>query len=248
MTKIRYALCALLLVQSVAGAQERDARLRIDSSNTATRPGWFSRRDLLHVGGAAAGVGLISLLDEGAAKAIQRPSLHRSSFVRNSANAVQIAGDPGALAISVSLYVVGVASHRPGLADASLHATESIAVSGAITQLLKLSVGRERPNLSADQNAFAFHPAKGYKADFNSFPSGHTTAAFAAATAFSDELRRTHPQAARIASPALYSIATLVGVARMYNNRHWLSDVAAGALIGHFVAHRIESHAHYAAH
>ncbi|MEP6764015.1 MAG: phosphatase PAP2 family protein [Gemmatimonadaceae bacterium] len=234
----------MAVLQSSAGEQVRDARLRADTSTTTQRPAWFTRRDLLHIGVAAVGVGVVSLADERIARGIQGSTLRSNPGLQNTANFIQRFGDPGALVISASLYVVGTASHRPGLADASLHSTESIIASGAITQVLKLTVGRERPNLSHDENAFAFHPAHGYQTDFNSFPSGHTTAAFAAATAFSDELHRTHAGAAKVATPVLYGVATLVGASRMYNDRHWLSDVVGGALIGHFVARRIESHAH----
>jgi membrane-associated phospholipid phosphatase len=57
-------------------------------------------------------------------------------------------------------------------------------------------------------------------------PSGHTTIAFALATALSDDIKRTW------ASAGLYTLATGVGWARLNDNRHWLSDVAAGAALG----------------
>ncbi len=61
-----------------------------------------------------------------------------------------------------------------------------------------------------------------------SFPSGHTAEAFANA-----EILRIH---AGKKSPWLavggYLIAVTTGYLRMYNNRHWLSDVVAGAAVG----------------
>lgn len=62
----------------------------------------------------------------------------------------------------------------------------------------------------------------------NSFPSGHTARAFAAATCFYLEFR---DQSLWYGIGA-YSVATSVGVLRMLNNRHWLSDVLMGAGIG----------------
>ena len=63
---------------------------------------------------------------------------------------------------------------------------------------------------------------------YNSFPSGHTAQAFMAAQFLHHELGDKH-----IAySIAGYSIATGVGILRMMNNRHWLSDVLAGAGVG----------------
>ena len=65
-----------------------------------------------------------------------------------------------------------------------------------------------------------------------SFPSGHTTAAFAFAAAMERELRRSHPKVARWAGPSLYAAAALTGLARMHSDDHWASDVIMGAGIG----------------
>lgn len=61
-----------------------------------------------------------------------------------------------------------------------------------------------------------------------SFPSGHTAQAFAAATFMAKEYGHQSPWY----SIGAYSVATTVGVMRMMNNRHWLSDVFVGAGVG----------------
>lgn len=61
-----------------------------------------------------------------------------------------------------------------------------------------------------------------------SFPSGHTAQAFAGAVIFSDEFAQ-HNVWLAIAS---YTSATAVGMLRILNNRHWASDVIAGAGFG----------------
>lgn len=63
---------------------------------------------------------------------------------------------------------------------------------------------------------------------FNSFPSGHTATAFAGAEFLWQEYKDTSVWY----GIAGYAVATGTGVFRMYNNRHWLTDVAAGAGIG----------------
>ena len=63
----------------------------------------------------------------------------------------------------------------------------------------------------------------------NSFPSGHATQAFAVASVIS-----AHSDQVWVSVTA-YTIAGLVGFARIYHNAHWTSDVTAGALIGTFV-------------
>jgi len=64
--------------------------------------------------------------------------------------------------------------------------------------------------------------------NFKSFPSGHTAEAFAGATLLSME----YNHRSIWYSVASYSVATATGVLRMYNNKHWLGDILAGAGIG----------------
>src|SRR3954471_12688254 len=61
-----------------------------------------------------------------------------------------------------------------------------------------------------------------------SFPFGHTTLAFAGATIFYDEFAQHN----LILQATIYSGAAAVGVMRVLNNRHWASDVIAGAGFG----------------
>ncbi|HEY9048500.1 MAG TPA: phosphatase PAP2 family protein [Ohtaekwangia sp.] len=61
-----------------------------------------------------------------------------------------------------------------------------------------------------------------------SFPSGHTAEAFAAATFLSKE----YGSQSIWYSVGAYTVATGIGVMRVLNNRHWISDVFAGAGIG----------------
>ena len=63
---------------------------------------------------------------------------------------------------------------------------------------------------------------------YNSFPSGHTVTAFVGA----EMLRREYGSEYPIVAIAGYTVATSVGLLRMYNNRHWASDVLAGAGVG----------------
>lgn len=59
----------------------------------------------------------------------------------------------------------------------------------------------------------------------NSFPSGHTATAFMGAEIVREEYGWGYGAAA-------YGIASLIGMARLYNDRHWFNDVLAGAGIG----------------
>ena len=64
--------------------------------------------------------------------------------------------------------------------------------------------------------------------DHYSFPSGHTAAAFATA----EFLRQEYKDVSPWYGVAGYAVAATTGYLRMYNNKHWVGDVAAGAGIG----------------
>jgi membrane-associated phospholipid phosphatase len=71
------------------------------------------------------------------------------------------------------------------------------------------------------------------KSNYESFPSGHTAQAFVAASIVHKEYRHK----SQWYGIGAYTIATTVGVFRMINNKHWQSDVFAGAGIGILSAH-----------
>ena len=106
----------------------------------------------------------------------------------------------------------------------------SLIASGFIAPILKYSVGRERPSDTTDP--YSFHPFTNH----NSFPSGHTTQAFAVATVIAS-----HYPAWWVEAIA-YGSAGLVGYCRVEQNAHWTSDVVAGALIGWSVARSVVNH------
>ncbi|WP_426479322.1 phosphatase PAP2 family protein [Chryseobacterium sp. CBSDS_008] len=88
----------------------------------------------------------------------------------------------------------------------------SIGISTAVVIPTKRLTNQERPDGSNNQ----------------SFPSGHTTLAFASA----EFLRREYWHVSPWIGIAGYAVATGTGILRMYNNKHWLGDVAAGAGVG----------------
>ena len=129
-----------------------------------------------------------------------------------------------ALPISVAtpfiVYSVGLIKKDSTIKKQALFIGETVLVSAFITTALKYSLKRERPfNAHPDiQNVTA---APGY-----SFPSGHTSTAFATATSLSME----YPKWYVIAPSFVWSSA--VGYSRMHLGAHYPSDVLAGAIVG----------------
>ena len=100
-------------------------------------------------------------------------------------------------------------------------AAATLVASGIISPALKYMVGRARPY--ADRGTHYFTPFSNGNA---SFPSGETTQAFAVASVIAEHY---DPLWVKVSS---YGIASLVGMARIYQDAHWTSDALAGALIG----------------
>jgi len=67
---------------------------------------------------------------------------------------------------------------------------------------------------------------------YRAYPSIHAASAFATASALTTETARHSHGAAWIVGPLTYSLATLPGLARMYEDKHWASDVLMGAALG----------------
>lgn len=130
-------------------------------------------------------------------------------------------GTKYAIGAVVGTYLAGLALDRPGLRRTGVEAaTSSVVAAGIVTPALKRLVGRTRP--WGGKGAFDFHSMTGNE----SFPSGHTTQAFAAASVLAAEA---HPLWAKA---GIYALAGAVGAARIVHDAHFLSDVVAGATIG----------------
>lgn len=104
----------------------------------------------------------------------------------------------------------------------------TLILSTPIIHLLKNGVARFRPKLwyGEGEYGFGWPFVEGYPAD--AFPSGHTQTAFAVAAAIALLAPRWRH--------AAYLLAGLVGLSRLVNAAHYLSDVIAGAFIALAVA------------
>jgi len=128
-----------------------------------------------------------------------------------------------AAALLAGTWAVGELAGRGEVADAALHVGAALAAGGVMNGALKYSVGRERPSETADPHRFRPFADQNR---WQSFPSGHTVVAFSLASAVSEEARA--PWVTALA----YGGAAAVAWSRVYEDKHWASDVTAGAIIG----------------
>lgn len=121
-------------------------------------------------------------------------------------NALTLAG------INTALFLIGSSSGDEKLIETAKALFEANILTAFSTSVLKLTVGRERPDGSGTRFT-------------SSFPSGHTSGSFALAATVDSMYGH------KIGIP-LYAFAGFVGLSRISDNKHFLSDVLFGAVLG----------------
>ena len=133
-----------------------------------------------------------------------------SSPALESANVLQYS--PAGIMLALKAAGVEGRSDWPRMITADI---ASVAIMNAIVHSTKEVVKRERPDGRA----------------YNSYPSGHTATAFMCAQMLHKEYGETVSPWISVAG---YGIAATTGLFRVIANRHWCSDVLAGAAVGIF--------------
>ena len=184
-------------------------------------------------------------VDKSIARRLQNPSVQGNRFFANGATDLRLVADPGGLIVGLSAYGVGRVARWQNVADLGLHTVEALSVAGLATTVLDGLVARARPFVVGDSNSTDFHFGHGFgNHNRQSFPSGHATSGFAFASTFTSESARWWPHATWMVGPLMYGAATLSGFSRMYDDRHWASDIIFGAAIGTFAGIKVVRYNH----
>ncbi|MDH5182896.1 MAG: phosphatase PAP2 family protein [Gammaproteobacteria bacterium] len=209
------AVISLLVVSMPA----QSAEIWQDFKDYLRQPTQWQEKEWLTLGG-------IALLT---ATAIQYDESVRSGFAANQTptgdqlasigNAWGELDSLGGVTL-LSLYLTGKLNDNPQLVQLSANSFEAVVLSGFTTGAGKVLFGRTRPNATSSS-------ADWWQGD-KSFPSGHTTMAFALSTVLAESTD--NPSFGR--RLFFYSLASLTAYSRMYDQKHWLSDTMAGAAIG----------------
>lgn len=198
----------------------------------ATAPSRFDSRDWMVAAGFAAAGGALFAMDRGI-RDFWQDNIRSDTSENISKIFDPFGGSKYAFGALIGTYAVSEVLDQTDIYPArrakaaSLLALESVLISSAITGGLKYLTGRERPNHAESQFQFD-GPGNGFN---RSFPSGHATAAFALASSVSEIYGDDYPWVPWI----LYPFATGTALSRIDRNKHWASDVFAGAAIGYFV-------------
>jgi membrane-associated phospholipid phosphatase len=145
---------------------------------------------------------------------------NRSASLDKSFEFISTSSQYLTVAAPIALLGTGLFSHNKALIRQGENAAISFAISSIATYALKNTIRRERPFIT-HTDIVKLSNGGGY-----SFPSGHTSAAFAIATSIAMDNRKWY-----VCAP-VFLWAGLVGYSRMDLGVHYPSDVLAGAVVG----------------
>jgi membrane-associated phospholipid phosphatase len=199
-----------------------------DFSKVLISPKNWGKRDFLNFSAVFSAGLLFYAFDQDIRNWVQD---RRSQSSDEVFNFITHLGDGGILFGSIAAsYAAGEIMKSNSLRKTSLLCLESWLTAGFIVETLKFVAGRARPD--SGESSHSFHPFS-MRSSFFSFPSGHSASAFAVAETIAVQSRKTYVDV------LAYSLATLVALSRVHNDRHWASDVFIGSSIGYFVAKKI---------
>jgi membrane-associated phospholipid phosphatase len=221
-TRVRWVMlaCAVIAIFPSVG-RTADSLLDTTLEDTKlyfTSPLRWDTEDWLYFGGALVAIGAAHSFDARVrdhfatgSKAILNGGEDKNSL-RDAAPTVAIIAGTGLAAAFMD--------DRDGYRE-TWSLIEAGAFSGATAEVLGYATGRERPDATTSPNEWG----KGG----DSFPSLHTTIAFAVGTVFAESGNDEYRWIRRIIG---YGVASATGYIRINENVHWLSDSVAGAALG----------------
>lgn len=183
------------------------------------------KEDFLHLPSApnlyiAIAGGGLALAAHPADQNFNRRLISHDDLVNTAFEPGKIVGQtPVMMGAAIATYVYGRGTDQPKVSHIGMDLLRAQIVDQALTEALKLSTHRERPNHSNHQ----------------SFPSGHASITFASATVIERHLGWRE-------SLLGYSIAAYVAASRLHDNRHYLSDVLFGAAVGALSGRAVTQH------
>jgi hypothetical protein len=191
------------------------------------------------VGGLAAATGVLAFADRPIQQAAVRLRNNNPTVKKVSSVVTEFGGLYEGVTLG-ALGTYGLIFKKERMITTTLLATQAYITGAAVGTLVKMITARQRPDYFKTDTVSAtatFHgPFGGYKGPTynSSFPSGHATVAFAAATVFAMQYRD------KPVVPILaYSAASLISVSRVTENKHWATDVLVGAALGYFSGKKV---------
>ena len=202
-----------------------------------TKPLHMNKKEWGQLGVFTLATGALLFADE----PIQRQALkfrNRNGWGVTASNYITNAGGVYELITLGTLGAYGYIFKNEKVRTTTLLASQAYITGTVLETVAKYIGGRTRPSfyLAGTEARPTF---RGPFKSNSSFPSGHATVAFAAATVYAMEYKST------VWVPiVVYSAATLISVSRITENKHWISDVFVGAALGYLTGRHVVNNYH----
>jgi len=211
-------------------------------------PFTLGKKSWLKVAKFGAIAGGLLFADEPVQQEVVTWRLH-SNLIKNLSSYLSNSGGIYEGGVLVALSAYGFASKNEKIKTTSLLATQAYITGEVFNQVIKNLTSRQRPS-AYNQDRVESEPkfggpfaSSGRDADGKklnaSFPSGHATLAFAAATVYAMEYRNSP-----IVPIFAYTGATLISLSRITENAHWITDVFVGATLGYLTGRQVVNNYH----
>ena len=209
------------LFNSTTAIKGEIARFGDEALDVVKTPVGLDNHGLIGTVAVAGAVGLTYVFDSDIRTKLQGAKGHS---LDKAADAGSILGNPFLhLGVAAAVYGGGVVADSPKYRSLGEMMGEAVLLADATTFVLKEGIGRGRPFVGAGKGDFKPFQFKG---DNDSMPSMHTSSSFAMASVLAATSESV------VAKVAYYTAAAFVGFSRMYQDKHWASDVVLGAAVG----------------
>ncbi len=190
------------------------------------QPTRWEGNDWLKLGLAGAGTFLVMQIDQPIRDAVMKD---RSAYNSAPVKLGKFWGETYTTAIFAGAFGLhGLLTDNSSTKKVGFEIVQAALYSGGITTILKLALGRARPY--TNEGATKYRPFTIWDDGFHSFPSGHTTLAFALSTVLS---RNVDSRGLKVLA---FIPAVMTAFSRVYQDYHWTSDCIVSAVIGYVVA------------
>jgi membrane-associated phospholipid phosphatase len=221
------------LQRAIHAVAHEAGRYFSDSVGMVTAPAHWTRSDWQKAAGFTIVLGGLLAADQSIDRAAQN---NRSDFTNHVSSATTSVGGGYGTEAAIVAIGTGLVFRSPDLRDTGREALEASILTALVENLvIKPIFGRERPYQSNGTTDFDFASSN------SSFPSGHTTQAFALASVVAARSK------GWVIPTAAYTLASIVAFDRVNDHVHFASDVFAGAVfgtvVGKFIVHKHEREA-----
>jgi hypothetical protein len=228
MKSIVFLLLLILACENPLFSQNKYnfVQFRDETVDFIKQPAKWEGNDWLKLGLVGAGTFLVMQADQPIRDALMKDQSYYKSFPVEFG---KLWGETYSTAIVAGVFGLhGILADDKATKKIGFEIVQAALYSGGITSVLKFAFGRARPFMmkgSADYQPFTL-----LDDGFHSFPSGHSTLAFALSTILSRNVQSNTLKA------LAYLPAVLTAFSRVYQDYHWTSDCLFSAVIGYVVA------------